>query len=80
MANQQASVLYQVEVADSLDGPWTVIAEAIGGGAMGPKAGVTPAPQIDTSGTMVTVSDIVELVNSADGRRFARLRITYPAP
>jgi hypothetical protein len=39
-----------------------------------------PAPQIDTSGTIVTVSDIVELVNSADGRRFARLRITYPAP
>jgi hypothetical protein len=80
MANQQASVLYQVEVADSLDGPWTVIAEAIGGGAMEPKEGVEPAPQIDTDGTSVTVSDIVEIVNSNDSRRFARLKVTYPSP
>jgi len=80
LAAQQASVLYQVEVADSVDGPWTVIAEAIAGGSMSAASGVTPAPQIDTNGTEVTVSDIVTISGSADGKRFGRVRITYPVP
>ncbi|MGC9452083.1 MAG: Ig-like domain-containing protein [Oceanipulchritudo sp.] len=77
MGNQEGSVLYEVEVADDPGGPWTVIAEAVSGAPMSPKAGITPVPQIDADGSVYTVSDIVEIANAPDGRRFARLRITY---
>lgn len=44
---------------------------------MAPAEGVDPVPQIDTDESMVTVSDIIEIANAPDGRRFARLRLTY---
>lgn len=80
LAEQRSEVRYEVEVADDLSGPWTVIARAVSGHPMAPASGVTPAPQIATNGTEVTVSDVVELANTPEGRRFIRLRVSSSSP
>ncbi len=80
LSAQRADVLYEVEMANAMGGPWTVVASATGGAPMVPAPEITPQPQVQYNGSVATVSDYLLISEIPDGKRFARLKVTYPMP